>query len=88
MPKPVILRDAARRDVEAHLDDYRTTAGEKVALRFVAALESALQATAVLPRAGSPRYAHELDLPGLRSRGLARFPFLVFCLEREDVIDV
>lgn len=87
MPKPVILRDAARRDVDAHLDDY-LTAGEKVALRFVPALEAALQAMAVHPGAGSPRYAHELDLPGLLSRGLAWFPFLVFYLEREDVIDV
>lgn len=86
--KPVILRDAARRDVDAHLDDYLTTVGEKVALRFVPALEAALQTMAIHRGAGSPRYAHEQDLPGLRSRGLDRFPFRVFYLEREDVIDV
>ena len=37
---------------------------------------------------GSPRYAHELDLPGLRSWPLKRYPYLIFYVEREDHIDV
>jgi toxin ParE1/3/4 len=38
--------------------------------------------------AGSPRYAHELDLPGLRAAGPRRFPYLVFHVDQPDHIDV
>ena len=37
---------------------------------------------------GSPRYAQELDLPGLRMWGLRRFPHLVFYMNLETHIDV
>lgn len=40
------------------------------------------------PGAGSPRYAHALDLPGLRFRRCGRFPFLDFYMEYEDRIDI
>jgi len=40
------------------------------------------------PGAGSPRYAHELRLPGLRSWTLKRFPYLVFYLEAPEVVEV
>ena len=40
------------------------------------------------PATGSPRYAHELDLPGLRSWPLTRYPHPVFYIERSDHIDV
>ena len=37
---------------------------------------------------GSPRDAHELGLPGLRSWALKRYPYLVFYVERTDHVDV
>ena len=40
------------------------------------------------PAAGSSRYARALDLPGLRSWPLKRYPYLVFYTEREDSVDV
>ena len=40
------------------------------------------------PASGSPRYAHELNLPGLRFWPLTRFPYLVFYFERDDCVDV
>ncbi len=40
------------------------------------------------PASGSPRYARELDLPGLRSWVVSGFPYLVFCVERGADIDV
>ena len=40
------------------------------------------------PASGSPRYAHELDLPDLRFWPLKRYPCLVFYVERRDHIDV
>ena len=40
------------------------------------------------PITGSPRYAHELNLPGLRSWPCKRYPYLVFYVELADSIDV
>ena len=40
------------------------------------------------PATGSPRYAHELNLPGLRFQPLRRYPYLVFHLERSDHVVV
>lgn len=40
------------------------------------------------PATGSPRHAHELNLPGLRFWPLTGYPHLVFCVERADPIDV
>jgi toxin ParE1/3/4 len=68
--KPVIPREAARRGVEAAIEFYATEAGEPVAFRFIDALETAYGAIGRCPAVGSPRYGHELDLPGLRSRRL------------------
>ena len=84
----VIPRALAQRDIEAALDYYADAAGADVALRFVASLESAYRIIAERPAAGSPRFAHELALPGMRSRKLARFPYLVFYFDRGDQIDV
>ena len=86
--KPVLPRALARRDVEAAIDHYIREAGPDVALGFIDALQAAYRAIADRPAAGSPRYAHELALPGLRSRELKRYPYLVFYIERDDHIDV
>ncbi|MDB5454943.1 MAG: plasmid stabilization protein [Caulobacter sp.] len=86
--RPIVPRRQARRDVEDATDYYAREAGERVALAFIDALESAYGAIARQPAAGSPRFAHELNLPGLRSRALKRFPYLVFYVDREDHVDV
>jgi toxin ParE1/3/4 len=86
--KPVVPRELARRDIDQAIDYYLQEAGDRVALRFIDAAEAAFRAIAQSPAAGSPRYAHELGIPGLRSRQLRRFPYLVFYLEREDHVDV
>jgi toxin ParE1/3/4 len=86
--KPVVLRELAHRDVEDAIDHYTDEAGADLAFRFIDALSEAFRAIGVRPGTGSPRYAHELELPGLRSRQLRKFPYLVFYLERDDHIDV
>jgi toxin ParE1/3/4 len=86
--KPVLPRALARRDVEAAVDRYSREAGRDVALGFVDALEAAYKAISEQPAAGSPRYAHELGLPGLRTRLLKRYPYLVFYIEHEEHIDI
>jgi toxin ParE1/3/4 len=86
--KPVIARALARQDVENAVDYYAGEAGADIAVQFVDALKDAYHRIGVRPGTGSPRFGHELEVPGLRSRKIARFPFLIFYLERDDHIDV
>lgn len=86
--KPVIPRVVAQRDVEDAVDYYLNEASEQAALGFIGALEQAYTHITRHPATGSTRYAHELDLPELRSWSLKRYPFLVFYVEQPDHIDV
>jgi toxin ParE1/3/4 len=85
--KPLVLLEEADRDVLAALDHYVNEAPE-AADGFVAALEQAFDHIRRAPATGSPRYAHELNLPGLRFWACSRFPYLVFYMEHADRIDV
>jgi toxin ParE1/3/4 len=86
--KPVRLRSAAQQDVLDAIDYYLAEASERVALDFVDAVESAYRHIGRAPATGSSRYAHELNLPGLRSWPLTLFPYLVFFFEHQGQIDV
>ncbi|WP_280264470.1 type II toxin-antitoxin system RelE/ParE family toxin [Nocardia wallacei] len=86
--KPVIPRARAALDVEAAIDFYLATDAEPPALGLIDALQATYRLIGMHPGVGSPRFGHELDIPGLRSRALARFPYTVFYLEREDHVDV
>lgn len=59
-----------------------------VALGFIEALEGAARHIAAHPESGSPHYGHELNLPGLRSWPLGRYPYLVFYMTGVGRIDV
>jgi toxin ParE1/3/4 len=87
-PKPVVPRELARRDLEGIIDHYLDEADFNAALGFIEALEQAYTHIGRQPASGSPRYAHELNLPGLRSWAVTRYPYLVFYFEHEDLIDV
>ncbi len=69
-------------------DHYLAEAGATVALDFIDALEDARRQIGVQPASGSPRYAHELGIPGLRCRTVKGFPYVVFHVEREAEVDV
>ena len=86
--KPVIRRALADRDVQQAIDYYLSEATEQDALGFVDALERACRHIARHPASGSTRYAHELNLPGLRCWPVRRYPYLVFYVERKDHVDV
>ena len=86
--KPVRPREQASRDVEKAIDHYRNEGSEKVALGFIDELERAYARISRNPDIGSLRYAHELNLPGLRFLPLVRYPYLVFYIQRDDHIDV
>jgi len=86
--KYVVLRRLAELDVEQAIAHYLTEGGADLALRFVDTLEDALREVGLRPAAGSPRYAHELNLPGLRTWPIRRFPYLVFHVDGGEYIDV
>lgn len=67
---------------------YEAEAGVDVARRFVASVENGFSEIGRHPAMGSPRYAHELDLPGLRSWPLEQFPYLIFYRHDGDTVDV
>jgi len=82
------LRERARRDVEEAIRHYRSVASAKIAIQFIDTLQETLQSVSDQPAAGSPRYAHELDIAGLRCRKVGKFPYLVFYMEGDRGIDV
>ncbi|MCL1960898.1 MAG: type II toxin-antitoxin system RelE/ParE family toxin [Desulfovibrionaceae bacterium] len=86
--KPVIPRTLAVDDVQESLDYYLNDGAAQAALGFIDALERAYAHISRHPATGSPRYAHELGLPGLRSWPLKSAPHIVFYVERADHIDV
>ncbi len=86
--KPAVLRELAAQDVEQIIDHYVAEAENAAAKRFIGALEEAFALLEQYPRMGSPRYAYELDLPGLRAFNLRAWPFIIFYVERDDHLDI
>ncbi|MFM8442147.1 MAG: type II toxin-antitoxin system RelE/ParE family toxin [Methylococcus sp.] len=86
--KPIVPREQANRDVDDAVAYYLSEATEAVALGFIDELERAYRHISRHPATGSPRYAHELNLPGLRAWPMTRYPHLVFYVEHPDPIDV
>ena len=87
MTKPVILRAQADLDIDSALDFHFREAPEHVD-DLLDAFEAALANIGRFPARGSPRYAHLLEMPGLRFRMTKRFPYLVFYLEGPLAISV
>jgi toxin ParE1/3/4 len=86
--KPLVPREQALRDVDEAIAHYLAENAEQAALGFIDELEQAFAHIGRHPGTGSPRHAHELNLPGLRSWPLNRYPQLVFYVERPDHVDV
>lgn len=86
--KPVVPREQARRDVDAAIAYYLGEQALHAALGFIDALECAYRHIGANPATGSPRLAHELNLPGLRAWSLTDYPYRVFYVEQSDHVDV
>jgi toxin ParE1/3/4 len=86
--KPINLRALARIDIHDAIDRYLEEGGEVVAAGFVEALGMAYAHMASHPGTGSPRYATQLNVAGLRFWTLGRYPYLVFYIVLPDGIDV
>jgi len=86
--KPVVPRELANRDVDDALAYHLNEVSAQAALGFIDDLQRAYAHVGRYPASGSPRHAHELNLPGLRAWPLARYPYVVFYMERHDHVDV
>lgn len=87
-PKGVVLRGAARRDIDEAIEFYVVRGAYATAHRLVDALSKAFDHLSRHLASGSPRYSEELDLPGLRHWPVRRHPYLVFYVAGEDHLDV
>jgi toxin ParE1/3/4 len=86
--KPIVQRELAMRDIEGPLAHYLSEHAETAALDFIDSLEQAYSHISEYPATGTPRYAHELNLPGLRFWPITKYPHLVFYIEQSQHIDV
>jgi toxin ParE1/3/4 len=86
--KPTLRRRSARIDIDVAADYYDHEAGPDVALRFIDAVEAAVESLAGQPGAGSSIWGERVKVTGLRSRPVARFPYLVFYMEHEEHIEI
>lgn len=86
--RPVVPRELALRDVREAVAFYLEEGGERVALAFTDALERAFIQIGHHPAAGSSRYAHELEIPDLRTWPVGRFPYLAFYVARDPQVEV
>ncbi len=87
-PKPVVPRELANRDIHNAIDYYLADTAGDAAIGFVYALEAAFSHISAHPASGATRYAHELEIDGVRSWPLRGYPFLLFYIEREHHIDL
>ena len=84
----VRLRERAAADIDQAVGYHLAEADTDVALRFVDAVERAVGQISRSPQSGSLRFSYELEIPGLRVRPLARFPYLVFYIVDDEFVDV
>ena len=87
-PYPVVPRRLATQDLRDAASHYAGEVDAATARRFINAVEQTVTLIARQPGIGSPRYAVELDWPGLWTHPVQRFPYLVFYLEQTNHLDV
>lgn len=85
MNKPLLRLEQADADIDEALDYLMAEAPEAVD-GFIDDLEQAFGHIRRHPGSGSPRYGHELDLPGVRHWSCKRHPYLVFYAEQPSRI--
>lgn len=86
--KPVHWRPLAVRDVDDVAAWYAEQGGVKLELAFIESLQAATALMAAHPGIGSPRHATVLNISGLRSWPLKKFPQWIFYIEHETHLDV
>ena len=86
--KPVIPRALALQDVDDAVAYLLQQQATDAALNLIDSLEAAFTYISKNAATNSTRYAHALDLPGLRTWPLTGYPYLIFYVEQDAHIDV
>jgi toxin ParE1/3/4 len=86
--KPVIPRALALQDVDDAVAYLLQQQATDAALTLIDSLEAAYTHISKNAATGSTRYAHALELPGLRTWPLTGHPYLIFYVEQDAHIDV
>lgn len=86
--KAIVPRAVALQDVEDALTYLLHQQANLAAVKLIDALEAAYAHISKHPSTGATRYAHALDLPGLRTWPVTGFPYLIFYVEQDSYIDV
>ena len=76
------------RSIAGALAYYLSEAGEATALGLIDDLEATLDQIGHNPKAGFNRYAHALEIEGLKGWPLKRYPYLVFYMEYAARIEI
>ena len=84
---PLSRRERADLDIDEALH-HDLAVSPAVALGFIDALETALSHVQRAPATGSPRWAHALNIPGLRSWPCKRYPYIVFYMPLPGRIEI
>jgi toxin ParE1/3/4 len=86
--KPIVPREMALRDIDDAINHYLSENAEQAALDFIDRLEQSYSHISEYPATGSPRYAHELNLPSLQTWTINKYSHLIFYVEHPEHIDV
>jgi toxin ParE1/3/4 len=84
----LVTSETAERDLDEASAHYLREGGERLAFKFVDAIDRAYDHVWRHPATGSSHYAIELRMPGLRFWRVNRFPYLVLYAESSERIDV
>ena len=86
--KHVELLPQAERDLKMATVWYREQSGKALALKSVDAASAALRDVGAHPRTRASRYAHALNIGGLRFWPVHGFPYLFFHIERDTHVEI
>jgi toxin ParE1/3/4 len=75
-------------DEEEIVQYYEQTPSEQIALSFINALDQAFSKLSRFPQMGSPRPEYDLELDGIRSWSLKKFPHLIYYEIQDDHIEL
>lgn len=84
----VVIRPRAASHLEEATDYYNRVASPEVAQRFINEFRSACELLAERPSIGSRRFAHLLPGATLRFWSLDRFPFRIFYLVEDGILQI
>jgi toxin ParE1/3/4 len=84
----LFIRARADADARRAMQFYAEQADTDLALHFVERLQRTYSAIAAAPDTGSPRWAHDLGIAGLRAMRLRGFPWLVFYIVVDNRIEI